>query len=915
MQNLRAHAKQRLAPQRTKDLSRAEKLELYKRFLKTEEHRIRLLHRAGGGGRRISHRRSELIDVVLQHLYGDAIEGTGKARERPPVTLVAVGGYGRGYLNPCSDVDLLFLTKGSTRALPEAASEMIERILYMLYDCGFKVGHAVRGIRETIAECNADNRTKSSLIEARLICGDEDLFEQMRRQFQKACIKGKEREYLQMRLKDIRTRHAKYRGTPHLQEPNVKEGCGGLRDYQNLLWVSYVRKGTRRLKDLAEGKLISQSAFREMHKAHDFLLRVRNELHYEQGRSTDILTLRLQGVVATNFAYPQRDILRKIEAFMLDYYTHTNNLFQRSSELLDVFYLEERERDKSGAVVGFLARRKYKEESFGNGFCTKNNRIYAENRNVFKKDPGKLIKIFQHAQVRHLRLSPPLFQLVQRSWDIINHPFRYNTANRDTFEAILARKGDVGRALRQMHRAGILGRYLPEFGALTNLVQHEFFHRYSADEHTLRCVEELDGIASIDDPHREIYRRLFHELEDPFILYLAILLHDSGRAANTEHHDEASALLASKVANRLCLRSKRRQMLLFLVDNHLILWRTANTTNIDDPATISEFAKIVRDQERLDNLMLLTYADSRGTNEEAWTETKEAPIRVLYFEATEYLRDATAFTERRRQQRNALLDEVLSQLSEEFASTVVAHFQEMPERYFTKRDATGIAEHIKLLVKFFKNWAFAEAAPEPVLHWRSIPDQGCSELTVVWEDRHLLLAKIAGALAANRINILSADIFARGDGVVFDIFRVCTTNFEPVESARATKMIEGILRQSLRDEPVDFDALISEADDRVTADWTEIAPHFPQRVYVHNSENSNRTIVEIQALDRIGLLHHVFTAIGKLGHDVTNARVTTTRGAAIDTFYVVDSNGDKIDDEQQLVALQKGIEHAVGVVE
>ena len=892
-------------------MGRDGKLELYRRFLKTEEHRIKLYHRSGASGMRVSKRRSDLIDVLLGHLYQDAVDAAGDTDTE--ITLVAIGGYGRGRLNPCSDVDLLFLHPKGAAGLPAAASGFVESVLYMLYDCGFKVGHAVRSISETVSEANRDERTKSAIIESRLLFGDEALYRDMLKQYRKHCIEGYGRDYLKTRLEDIRLRHEKWRNTPFLQEPHVKEGCGGLRDYHNMKWIAYVRRGVPVLKPLVEAKLLTRTAYREIRKAYDFLLRVRNELHYQQGRATDILTLRLQGQVATALGYPQRTILRKIEAFMRDYYTHANNLFVRQGELGDRFYLEEREADNKVPLIGFLARRKFKTEKF-DGFIAKNNRIYYQHYTVFEEEPDRLMRIFQHAQVRHLRLAPPLFIRIQKSWKLLDKAFRYRDNNRDTFEAILSRQGDVSHALRQMHRAGVLGRYLPEFGALTNLVQHEFFHRYSADEHTLRVVDELDALATVDETDRRklLYRDLFNQVDDPFVLYLAILLHDSGRAMNSAQHEDASAVLAQRVSRRLSLKSKRRQLLLFLVNAHLELWRTANTQNTDDPKTIAAFAKIVGSRRNLDYLMLLTYADSRGTDEQSWTETKEAPLRVLYYETREFLADAKAFTERRRIAQEALLEEVTGLLPASHASTVVAHFQEMPRRYFVRREAAHVARHIELIVEFFQNWAVATEHPDPVLHWRELPDQGCSELTVVWLDRQRLLTHIAGAIAAHKVNILLADIYSRRDDVVVDVFRVCTTDFEPVTSSFTQRKIAETLRKGLKGDEVRYAELIDKADDELK-DWQDLIDSFPQRVYINNSSDPGHTLVEIQALDRLGLLHTIVSAIGDLGHEIRNARITTTRGAAIDTIHVVGQDGKKLSEDHQLDELLACVESALGI--
>jgi [protein-PII] uridylyltransferase len=463
-----------------------------------------------------------------------------------------------------------------------------------------------------------------------------------------------------------------------------------------------------------------------------------------------------------------------------------------------------------------------------------------------------------------------------------------------------------------MHSSGILGRYLPEFGALTNLVQHEFFHRYSADEHTLRVTEELDKlILESEDQRKSLYREIYQEIEDPFVLYLAALLHDTGRAMNTSQHEDASATLAQNVARRFSLKTKRRQLLLFLVNSHLELWRTANTKNIDDPNTIVKFAQIVGSKRWLNYLMLLTYADSRGTDLKSWTDTKESPLRFLYLETREYLEDAEAFSKKRKEAKDELLQRVIEQLPESHESTAMDHFIEMPARYFLRNEASHITRHIKILVDYFKGWATSDTVSKPVLHWREIAQQGCSEFSVVWQDQHKLASCLTGALAAQKVNIISAEFFARGDDVVFDILRVCSTKFEPITSSNKKKNIEKLLVSGLNDKDFSYDDLIKKAD-KDLLDWHELANQFPQRVYINNQADENHTLIEIQALDRIGLLHNILSSIAEIELEVTHARITTTRGAAIDTIYVVTSEGNKITDgkilSQLLASLEKAIE-------
>jgi [protein-PII] uridylyltransferase len=652
LKNLEKHARATLKPALEGHLSQAERIELYKRFIKIEEHRILLYHRSGAGGLEVARARATLIDAIIGSIHAASIHAN---QGQPlPIALVATGGYGRGTLNPRSDIDLLFLLPRASTKLPLPLQEFIQNLLYLLWDVGFKVGHACRSTAECLEEAKADQQNKTALMDARLITGDAKLFEEFHARFTKECIHRGNAEFFELRRQDLRTRHQKYSRTVFLQEPNVKESCGGMRDYQNIQWVAQVKRGSRDLNALVEAKLLTATAYRELEEGYDFLHRVRNELHYHAEKATDQLTLQLQGVVATAFSYPQKSILRSTEAFMRDYYRHTRSIYQHTGSLMEIFEIEEEDQLDS-SLRSFLTFRKKKREEF-DGFIAREGRIYAANQDIFADDSSRLMRLFQHCQLRGLRLSPPMRKLVKAHWGDIDRPFRYSKANRETFQAILERKGDAARTLRQMHRVGFLGHYLPEFGALDCLVQHEFFHRYTADEHTLRCVEQLDELITETNPRREIYRHLFHKIEDAYALYLAAILHDTGRAENVREHIDGSAMLASRLCNRLQIDGARRTLIMFLVDNHLSFWRTATTRNLDDPEVIAEFANVVKTSSNLDALFLFTFADSNATSPDGWTGWKESLMLQLHSATRSFLKSGKEeYSRKLNEDRLALL--------------------------------------------------------------------------------------------------------------------------------------------------------------------------------------------------------------------------------------------------------------------
>ncbi|RYD60370.1 MAG: HD domain-containing protein, partial [Verrucomicrobiaceae bacterium] len=330
------------------------------------------------------------------------------------------------------------------------------------------------------------------------------------------------------------------------------------------------------------------------------------ELHYLNKRAADVILISQQLQIADKLDYPQKNILRRTEAFMRDYYQHARNIYNITELLSERLCLAPPASEKKPRLLSFLRRAKTPQKEFFDGFYSREGRIYAEASNVFNQEPARMMRLFQHMQQRQLKLSPELRQQLRRRTHLVDRTFQYAKNQRETFTAILARKGEVGAVMRAMHEVDFLGRYIPEFGQLTCLVQHEFFHRYTADEHTLVCIEKRDELIDTDEPKLQEYRKLFQKLEDPFVLYLALLLHDTGKASNARHHAEASALFAQKVAARLQLLPEQRKTLIFLVDHHITLSSTAQRRNVEDSATVAEFAALVRNQANLDALMLLT---------------------------------------------------------------------------------------------------------------------------------------------------------------------------------------------------------------------------------------------------------------------------------------------------------------------
>src|SRR6201993_2360891 len=589
--------------------------------------------------------------------------------------------------------------------------EMANQVLYLLWDSGFKVGHSTRSIKEAITEANRDMHTKTAMLEARFLAGNNELAKEFRKQFRSKCVIGHERNYVELRLEDQVARHKKFGDSVYLQEPNLKSGCGGLRDYQNLLWITYFKEGSLSTNQLVGKDWLSESDQRRIERAYDFLLRLRTDLHYATGRATDILHMNLQEQVATRLGYsPRRGQLRS-EALMRDCYHHTRNIL-RVTERITGQFVSGHVTSKTRALFSFLPLTRGHKTPVGEFFFVRNKQLHPARRDVFRSDPEQMMRAFQLAQERDLDLSPEMEDLLSRSLRHVTRTYQYARGPRVIFTSILSQTGKVGRSLRMMHRVDFLGRYIPEFGQLTCLVQHEFLHRYTADEHTLVCIDKLDALAWTDDPKLIHYRKLFEQLANPLVLYLALLLHDSGKAVGRPH-SEASALFAQRVAARLQLSSEQRKSLIRIVDHHLSLSTMAQQRNLDDPTTVMEFAQIVKDQKNLDALMLLTLADGQGTSADAWSDWKESLVWQLFHQTSRYLADRKSYDEQTRIERQSLQASVSENLSPDYAEEIEAHFEFMPDHYFRASDLPGIVEHLKLFRSFLENVSTGELPLAP----------------------------------------------------------------------------------------------------------------------------------------------------------------------------------------------------------
>lgn len=879
-------------------------------FLNTEGHRLRIYHRGGASGGKVCAARAFMIDLLMRAVWDACVlEGHGEAGDASElVSLVGLGGYGRCELNPLSDIDLMFLydtaddVEGGHRE-GEGLRDRVTSLLYPLWDLGLKVGHAFRDINDCIEIAEADIKTKTALLESRLIAGSEVLFNRFRARFKESCVAGKEQEYLEARLKDQTARRGRHGNSYCLLEPNIKNGCGGLRDFQNLRWMLYFKYHTSSIDELIERGYLGASDLKLLESAYDFLLRLRTELHYQAGRPTDILHKSYQAATAYYLGFVETSHIKRIEDFMGVVYKHLRNVFLISRDVENRLISS----GMNGAVPG--ARSGESGESEFDGFVVAQDRLAYMHPEIFKEDPARLMRVFLYLQKRGISLGHELARLVRDNSSLINMEFRNNVHVRKTFLEILGQRGNVGRILRLMHELGVLGRFIPEFGRLTCLVQHDFYHRYTVDEHTLVCLEELDRVWTAQSPPLNKYAEVLENIDKPYILYLALLLHDAGKAIRGKHHEERSAAIAGRTARRLGLSGADVRKLLFLVGNHLIMANISQRRDLDDPSVIRQFTDHVKSAEQLALLMLHTFTDSKATGSGLWNDFKDTLLWTLYHRSMAMLSGDAGYLRGEEKQKEKTATLVKRMIPEEITGEELkAHFDLMPVRYFRIFDPQQISVHVDMIHEFMKRQLTADnRALEPVIRWQPEPDRGYTVVHICTWDRPGLFSKITGALTAAELSVLGAVIFTRADAIVIDSFMVidAQTGYLPFERER-DKFDESFLKVMAGEIDLDQVVLSRAMGQRPPYRHLQSEP-IPTEVFIDNQSAGDRTIIEIQTEDRLGLLYAVSRALSELELDISVAKICTEKGAAIDAFYLRELNGGKVTDSDRLQVLKTTI--------
>jgi [protein-PII] uridylyltransferase len=652
----------------------------------------------------------------------------------------------------------------------------------------------------------------------------------------------------------------------------------------------------------------------QLEAAYDYLLRVRNALHFETNRASDVLLRNLQPVIATQLGHGDRSPVKRIESFMQEVYTHLRNvhLITRTLEQRLALLPHPDRRLPSFRELIQRGRRRVRHQLM-DGFRVGDGEIRAVGNRVFQEDPTRLMRVFFYAQQRGLRLHPDLAQSVRNQLSLVDRGFLRNEHVAQTFLEILNQRGNVAPVLRAMHDVGFLGKYLPEFGRLTCLVQHEFYHQYTADEHTLACMDHLDRIWEAKQPPHANYSEIFQGIERPCVLYLALLLHDAGKAERSREHSEVGAEVALGVAQRLGLDGAVTHALSLIIRHHLLMASISQRRDLDDPAVIRQFAAQIQSAENLKLLTLHTLADSLGTSDQLWNGFKDALLRQLYRAALAVLTGGPTFIRAAEKEREVLMNEVRRLLPTEIrAEEVEAHATQLPSRYYQIHSTDEIATDLGMVHEFMKRQVGeADRALVPVVDWHNEPDRGFTVVRICTWDRAGLFSKISGAMTAAGLNIFSAQIFTRDDGIILDVFCVTDARTGLPAGTEARERLERILVGALAGD-IDLEQLIRRQRSPTPFYHFPEADRIPPSVRLDNDGSEDFTILDLETEDHLGLLHAVASALTELNLDIALAKIHTAKGAAVDSFYLCERPGGKLLDADRQAAVIDHLKRAVG---
>ncbi len=825
-----------------------------------------------------------LHDFTTQYLYPANNRSSGER-----LAIIAVGGYGRAEMAPHSDVDIGFVTPGKQTAWVE---QIIESMLYTLWDLGLKIGHSSRSVDDMIRQAKSDLTIRTALLEARFIWGDEAIYAEAAMRFDSEVVAGSARQFVSEKLAERDARHQRMGDSRYVVEPNVKEGKGGLRDLHTLFWIGKYVNRARSVAELVDAGLLTARELRQFQRAENMLLAVRCHLHILTGRAEDRLTFDMQRDVAARMRFADRPGKSGVERFMQFYFINAKIV----GDLTGLFlaHLDEQLAAKGRRFLPTLRRRPGKL----NGFVIDRGRLALPHDDFMTEKPTRLIEIFWLADKHGLEIHPQAMRICRRDAKRIDAGIRADPAANTMFVDILTSPRNAENVLRWMNEASIFGRFIPDFGRVVAQMQFDMYHHYTVDEHSIRAIGLLARIESGDlKADHPLAAAIIAQIHSRRVLYCAVLLHDIAKGRGGDH-----SILGAEVAEKLCprlgLNAAETETVAWLVRTHLLMSATAFKRDLSDFKTILDFAQGVATVERLRLLLILTVVDIRAVGPGVWNSWKRQLLTDLYDSAEEVLRLG-----HKQRGRDVRIADKKSQ-AEAACGLSKSEFAKIAK---TMPDSYWIAEPVEIIAANLRHMHGAKSAPLAIA---ATPDaaRGATYVMVYAADHPGLFYRIAGGIHLAGGNIIDARIHTTRDGLAMDNFLVQDPLGRPFRDDRQIARLTQAIEDALANRHALLDRLSAKPLPRIRAEAFRIAP----AVIIDNKASNRFTVVEITAGDRPALLNQLAYALFQSRVTVHSAHIATYGERAVDTFYITDLIGSKIESKSRIRALEKRLIEAAG---
>ena len=810
----------------------------------------------------------------------------------PIVTILAVGGYGRAEMAPFSDIDLLFLL---TDKDPSLDKQLIEAILYVLWDMKLKIGYAVRTISECIYHGKKDFTIRTALLEHRHLIGEKRLSNSLKNSLWSKLFLNTGSEFIEAKLKEREERHLKNGEARYVVEPNVKEGKGGLRDLQTLFWIlKYIYKAETP-EELIKYDVFTSKEFQVFKKAEEFLWCTRCLLHLISGRNEEVLHFNYQVELSSMLKFRKKGGRQSVELFMQKYFLHAKNV----GELTRIFLTAMEARhvlNKPNIRKSIKNVFKFSNENAPKGFIFEHGRLNVLDPKVFLQDPKNLILLFKYGLETEMLIHPDALRLVAGNLSVVNEKFRKNPDNISIFLQLLLDYNNPERALRRMNEVGFLGAFIPEFGRIVAMMQFNMYHSYTVDEHTIQCIINLALIENKKlTEDLPLASEILQKGVNRKVIYLALLLHDLGKGL-PEDHSIAGAKIAYKVSRRLGLDATESDLIVWLVRHHLLMSDIAQKRDISDPKTVEEFINTVKSKNRLNLLTVLTVCDIRGVGPQAWNNWKAVLIRQLYKDSLLALEKGNVISSADSiKTAKETLKIHLKNSQHKFGEV---SFERHYDGFWLGLDTSTQSTFFSLIHSLSNDDVLSDVSKDY--------SRDATRACFVMHDHPGIFARLAGSIALFGANVVDARTYTSNDGIATSVFWIQNKERRPFENSDLGKL-QSLVKQSLSGEFITRDALIKKGKIKVNERGFKI----PTTITFDNNGSDIYTIIEVDTRDRLGLLFDLTRTLAGANISISSAIIATYGEQAVDTFYVKDLVGLKIHSKLRQNQIAKKLKDAI----